>query len=206
MHVLAVASATLLFASAQDPSPSPAAAWSEPPAEHASAVPEAPAAPAAPAVKPDLAPRFVGTVADLSPLAVDPVIRGRIESLEGRRMGGVMCLVGAGVGSAVGSVLAVYEGSSAGAIVRATSDPSCWGGNAPSRCTRSDYTGALVAFGVSAALAVTGVLILPRRHDVADVARLWNARHPDQPVETWPEASPPAPAEVAREGDGSPSP
>src|SRR5690349_5030748 len=88
MHVLAAASAALVLASAQDPAPS--AAWSDPPAEPAAAPREAVPPPAA---RPDLSPRFVATVGDLTPLAADPLVRGRVESLQGRRTGGVLCLV-----------------------------------------------------------------------------------------------------------------
>jgi hypothetical protein len=63
-----------------------------------------------------------------------------------------------------------------------------------------------VHVSISAALVATGALLVPKRHDVADVVHLWNARHPEALAETWPGAAEQPPAAVANDAAASATP
>jgi hypothetical protein len=164
-------------------------------------VSEAPAAiegSSVPAPQPDLRPRVlrrpVLRLADLAELArSDADVQQRYDALKARRGTAVLSFMGAGLGMGAAAFLALMTGIE-NATLSGVSDVTCSAVGVPSQsCPKShaDYTAAYVAVGVSAALTVLGVAVLPRKSDLDDAVTLWNSHHPADGVAVL---SGPAPA------------
>lgn len=145
----------------------------------------APAAPgegegAAPApAAPDLRVRpRIATLPDLRPFAgADPAVGERLDRLRTRRNVAVAAFGGAIVSGIVGAVVTMVR------TADEVGEP-CPSVAAGGECRIGpDYGPTLVAGGVSLVLAGLGFAVLPKRSDVAETVALWNARHPEAPLE-----------------------